>query len=66
VPRLDNITKEGFRIIFDLHWSNKQKGNGTFTESFDCKWLPEQTFTKDGFEIQVTITQNKNANGANH
>lgn len=63
-PRLDNITKEGFQVIFDLHWSNKQKGNGTFTENFDCKWLPEQRFTKDGFDIQVTITQNKNANGA--
>ena len=58
-PRLKRITENGFGIDFDLKWRNKAEGAGEFKESFDCKWIPEQKFNRDGFAITVTITKQK-------
>jgi len=58
-PLLSRITKNGFGVDFDLKWSTKAIGAGEFKESFDCKWIPEQKFNRDGFAITVTITKQK-------
>jgi len=58
-PSLSRITKNGFGVDFDLKWSTKAIGAGEFKDSFDCKWIPEQKFNKDGFAITVTITKQK-------
>jgi hypothetical protein len=58
-PRLKRITENGFGIDFNLKWRNKAEGAGEFKDSFDCKWIPEQKFNKDGFAITVTITKQK-------
>jgi len=58
-PRLKRITENGFGIDFNLKWRNKAEGAGEFKESFDCKWITEQKFNRDGFAITVTITKQK-------
>jgi hypothetical protein len=59
VARLSNITKDGFDIVFNLEWTNKRAGDGTFNEKIEAKWVAAQQFSKDGFDINVTVQTKK-------
>jgi len=57
--RLTNFSKKGFIVKFSLSWSNTSQGSGGFNEQFSCRWIPTQTFEKDGFKIRVTLKPNE-------
>jgi hypothetical protein len=59
IARPGNFNKDGFDVVLSLKWSLKSRGEGEFNETLPCKWVPEQTFEKDGFIITVTVKANR-------
>jgi len=52
---LRQINNEGFQAHLDLSWSDKVKEDGKFDQTFQCKWVDQQVFEKDGFKIEITV-----------
>ncbi|MBN8711639.1 MAG: hypothetical protein BGO12_22690 [Verrucomicrobia bacterium 61-8] len=56
---LRQINSDGFQAHLELRWTDKVKGNGTFDQTFQCRWADHQSFETDGFKIEVTIKPNR-------
>ena len=56
---LRQINNEGYQAHLNLRWSDKVKGDGTFNQTFQCKWVDQQVFERDGFKIEITIKPNR-------
>ena len=56
---LRQINNEGFQANLDLSWSDKAKEDGKFDQTFQCKWVDQQVFERDGFKIEITIKPNR-------